>query len=102
MGHPLADYCQMIAPTICAGCRNWHDEDGDELTTADAVALADALQAEIDAGRAESYARQYAADHPPLAEPLELVLPNGDSPFSTENVADFVAFLRESGGFEIW
>ena len=99
----------MIAPTICAGCRNWHDEDGDGLTTADAVALADALQAEIDAGRAESCARQYAADHPPLAEPLELVLPNGepfhingDSPFSTENVADFVAFLRESGGFEIW
>ena len=48
---PLANYCNMIAPDICAPCRYWHTNDGDGLDAAGAVALAKALQKEIDAGR---------------------------------------------------
>jgi hypothetical protein len=29
--HPLAIYCQQVAPEIASGCRNWHMNDGDEL-----------------------------------------------------------------------
>jgi len=56
---PLADYCNFIAPDICAPCKGWHYNDGDGLDAAGAVALAEALQKEIDAGRTESYARRY-------------------------------------------
>ena len=49
----------MIAPDICAPCEGWHYNEGDGLDAAGAVALAEALQKEIDAGRTESYARRY-------------------------------------------
>jgi hypothetical protein len=135
--HPLADYCITVAPDICAACKYWHSNGGDGLDATGAVALAEALQKEINSGRTETYARRYASE-------LEL-MPNeacricagtgvrtpgphggaGDLredgikcngcegagykrawasnyPFSVENVATFVAFLRESGGFSIW
>ena len=56
---PLADYCNFIAPDICAPCKGWHYNDGDGLDAAGAVALAEALQKEIDAGRTEAFARRY-------------------------------------------
>jgi len=157
---PLATYCNMIAPDICAPCKGWNYNDGDGLDAAGAVALAEGLQKEIDSGRTEAFARRYASDQEmmpdepckicggtgvrkPPPEPKPDADPNdlfpdlveefdprkhsgaGDLkeggikcngcqgsgyvrpsichfPFSTENVADFMAFLRESGGFVIW
>ena len=158
--HPLANYCNMIAPDICAPCEGWHYNDGDGLNAAGAVALAEALQKEIDAGRTEAFARRYASeqemmpDEPcktcagtgvrkPPPEPKPDADPNDPFPdlveefdprkhsgagdlkeggikcngckgigyvrpwesncsFLTANVANFIAFLRESGGFVIW
>jgi hypothetical protein len=55
---PLADYCCEVAPEITSKCTHWHTNDGDGLDAADAIALADALQAEINSNRAEPYARR--------------------------------------------
>jgi hypothetical protein len=132
--HPLARYCNMIAPETCAPCRHWHSNDGDGLDAAGAVALAEALQKEVDSGRTETCARRYASEQELMPDELcgfcigtgvQLPFPDrgtGDLKdggikcnncqgtgygrplplFSTENVAAFVAFLRESGGFSIW
>ena len=53
--HPLARYCQEVAPEITSACRNWHTNDGDGLDAAGALALAEALQKEIDANRTDAY-----------------------------------------------
>lgn len=58
---PLARYCRSIAPAITARCRHWDTNDGDGLDASGATALADALQAEIDAGRCADYAASYEA-----------------------------------------
>jgi hypothetical protein len=144
--HPLARYLTMIAPDICAPCRYWHANEGDGLDAAGAVALADALQKEVDAGRTETYARRNTSEREMMPnEPCDACAGTGvrnhvrhrgagENPFlhcgvghlkeggkccrcqgtgyirpwiseyefSTENVADFVAFLRKSGGFSIW
>jgi hypothetical protein len=53
--HPLARYCNLIAPDICGACKHWHTNDGDGLDDAGAVALADILEKEISAGWAAAY-----------------------------------------------
>jgi len=58
MWHPLAAYCQRVAPEITSACRDWHTNDGDGLDGARASTLADALQAEIDSGRAAHFERR--------------------------------------------
>lgn len=98
----LARYCVIVAPDICAPIKYWLDDSIHEgLDAAGAVALADALQAEIDAGRSAIYA---AFEHPqrkPDPDDIFAEEPRDLHPF-VENVIDFVAFLRKSGGFEIW
>jgi len=59
--HPLAIYCQQVAPEIASGCRNWHMNDGDELDADAASALADALAATIDSGEAARLERKWHA-----------------------------------------
>lgn len=58
---PLANYCLEVAPDVTEACPHWHSNDGAGLNAEDALALADALQAELDAGRTETYARRYAS-----------------------------------------
>jgi hypothetical protein len=133
--HPLADYCVMCAPDTWAACGHW--DRGDGLDAAGAVALAETLQKEVDAGRTESYARRYASEQELMPdEPCATCAGTGvrkpephcgagdpkesgikcnwcqgagyrrpratNRSFSTQNVAAFAAFLRESGGFSIW
>jgi hypothetical protein len=129
---PLADYCITVSPDICAPCKYWYGNDGDGLDAAGSVALADALQKEVDSGRVETYVQQYAAEQELLPDEscsscfggmVQSVLLAGGGelkdfriecarcrgtgychpvpPFSIENVGAFIAFLRESGGFEI-
>ena len=58
---PLADYICHKAPWDIVGkCDFWHSNDGDGLDASAALALAAFLQAEIDSGRCEQYARVYA------------------------------------------
>jgi hypothetical protein len=119
------EYCKMVAPEIYA---LWSSNDGDGLDTAAAVALGDALQKEVDSGRTETFAGELASLLPNydcefcggtgmrtlFSSRVANDLKEGETkregaghvrprtrnyPFSTENVAAFAAFLRESGGF---
>ena len=134
--HPLAEYVGEIAPDIAGKCRHWHTNDGDGLDAADVRKLADILQAEIDSGRCEHYARIYASaqertpnescwlcagtgTRKPAPEVgagglVTGIVCNGckgegwfrpwstRDRFSVENVQNFIVFLRDCGGFEIW
>jgi hypothetical protein len=107
----LADYCIEIAPDICAPCKGWHSNEGDGLNATDATALADALQREIDSGRTPAYVPKASKDLDRHMDALSAVYGgmhfttgSGDKPgarFTAENVINFVAFLRASGGFHI-
>jgi hypothetical protein len=59
---PLADYCREVAPEICSHCKYWDSNDGDGLNAARSIALANALQAEVDAGRAAAHEKRYASE----------------------------------------
>lgn len=128
---PLARYCVTVAPEVAAKCKHWQSNDGDGLDAEGSVALAAALQAELDAGRTAAFEKEYMAGlkampdekckicggkgkraNPPVCGPGVLpcngcdhtgkVRPSQCSyPFSAENVQEFVNFLRDCGGFEI-
>lgn len=125
--HPLADYVTLIAPKETATCKAWHTNEGDGLNAADAFALADKLQIEIDSGRCARYALtrgtsgndstddsqaqkitsalddlKYRIADQIGTNPSEVtILAETNWPFSVENVQTFVCFLRHCGGFEI-
>lgn len=76
--HPLAEFCQKIAPEVCGACKHWHSNDGDGLDNDGAIALSLALQASVNT----NVARVQKQD--------------------VENIIRFIAFLRDSGGFKIF
>jgi hypothetical protein len=122
---PLASYCEMVAPEITINCDYWYSNDGDGLNAEDSIKLADALQREIDNGECARYAKecQEKAELSPFV-PCVLCkgtggagsVPTGSKcircggsgltlvpdPLEVENVQEFVDFLRDSGGFQIW
>jgi hypothetical protein len=58
---PLAFYCFQIAPDLCETSHHvakWQSNDG-RMTRAQALALGEMIQAEIETGRARSYVRAY-------------------------------------------
>ena len=66
----LARYSTIVAPDICAPIRYWLDDSIHEgLDAAGAVALADALQTEIDAGRTAAYAALVHPEDTPQTGP---------------------------------
>lgn len=133
---PLADYCNEVAPQITGACKYWQSNDGDGLDDTGAIALANALQEEVNSNRALRRERLYKSQQeqtpnepcrtcagtgirPPVPQigagdpktgGFECNGCNGtghrrpsstDYPFSVENVIEFIAFLRDCGGFEI-
>lgn len=82
---PLARFCQEVAPEVCAACRYWQSNDGDGLDNDGAIALSLSLQAAVNTNVAMARERES----------------RGKGPFSVENVIEFIAFLRDSGGFSI-
>ncbi len=122
--HPLATYIETVAPDATVDYEAWHHNEGAGLDAEDAVALADKLQAEIDSGRCEQYMLSRGeegvpnTENPSTVDMIKKVVGAivgeetateigvdkiGESPwpFSADNVKGFIAFLRESGGFEI-
>jgi hypothetical protein len=130
--HPLAEYCEKVAPELTTDCQHWHTNDGDGLDATGATLLANALQIEVDTGRCAKYAAQRKAEQEALPsepcfccggtglrKPPPVVGP-GDRPcngcgttgkvrphqthypFEVAYVVEFIAFLRECGGFEIY
>jgi hypothetical protein len=133
--HPIVLYIEDVAPDIAAKCRHWQSNDGDGLKAGDAEAIAARLQAEIDSGRTEHYARIYTSKMESLPdEPCRLCEGTGrrkpvphagagdlatgidcngcgttgyvraqwaSYPFCIDSLKDFIAFLRDCGGFRI-
>ncbi len=91
---PIADYCIQVAPDICAPCKHWYSNDGDGLDADGAAALATALQNEVNENRTLAYATRLAS-----AEEQNPLAPEGSR--FVGSVVEFIAFLRECGGFEI-
>ena len=85
--HPLVRYCEDVAPEVTAACDQWRMNDGDGLDAERALMLAARLQEELDSGRTALAAAELAA--------------GGCTTFSVTNVAEWVEFLRDCGGFEI-
>ncbi len=76
--HPLADYCQEVAPEITSACRHWHANCGDGLDATGALALAEALQKEINSNRTDAYARRYESEQEMLPnEPCHMCAGTG-------------------------
>jgi len=129
---PLADYCVKVAPEITKECVYWHSNDGDGLNGPDSLKLADILEKECDSGRTADYMLVHETERrnqPPVkcricegtgkrvpapdtgAGWIECNGCNGEGtkqsmdtwyPFSVENVREFIDFLRDADGFEIW
>lgn len=129
--HPLASYSERIAPELTKECEYWHTNDGAGLDATNAALLANALQVEIDTGRCAKYAADRKAlleampdkeccichgtgyrQTPPTVGPGDYpcngcgktgkVRPDETHyPFEVEYVEEFIAFLRDCGGFEI-
>jgi hypothetical protein len=81
------------SPDICAPYRYWHSNDP--------VALAEVLETEIEARRTAAYGAFEISQRKPVPGVIFGGEPRDPQDF-VENVADFVAFLRECGGFSIW
>jgi len=84
--HPLAQYCEHVAPELAKRCASWHSNDGEGLNAEDSIELANILQAEVNANRTMQYEREWT---------------DTTYPFTAENVIVFIAFLRDCGGFKI-
>ena len=60
--HPLAMYCQVVAPKVTNDWGAWHYNDGAGLDDATSKVLAGMLMVEIESGRCANYEQQYAAE----------------------------------------
>ena len=59
--HPLANYCQVVAPSIAKKCKYWHTNDGAGLSGEDSLLLAGMLEVEVGSGRCAAYEKEYEA-----------------------------------------
>lgn len=129
--HPMWTYCAAVAPDIIPASNLGHFNDGWGLDNHAALKLAECLSAALLSGHTEQYEQKYQQrlDSLPL-EPCTIcgatgkraeppVVGSGSrpctycdgtgkvrsfqarSPFSTDNVREFEAFLRDCGGFKI-
>jgi hypothetical protein len=83
---PLAQFCQQVAPDVCAPCKEWQTNDGDGLDNDGAIALSLSLQASVNTNFAMTFAKEWDDER---------------YRFDVENVIKFISFLRDCGGFEI-
>jgi hypothetical protein len=111
--HQLAEFIIDTCPKEITGkCEYWHRNDGSGLNESDSIALADILNGHLRNGLVE--ASEIACDElkedqvtPDFVTNLDpfvasLLFWSGPSSSLTKDVAKFSAFLRNSGGFEIW
>jgi len=121
--HPLAAYCQKVAPEICAPCKYWHSNDSDGLDADGSLKLATALKVELSAGATLKYETAYREAQAATPDTVcdwcdgtgEMhgracrrcrgkgsVRPSSTyRHFSVRNVEEFVLFLKGCGGFKI-
>jgi len=114
---PFVAMCRALAPVESRGCKGWEVNEGHGLNAADALRLANRLDALL----ADGTIAQYIEDsgEPPVtalqANALKLIkafkktmgggevnAPGMEAPAVTEDdVREFIAFLKTCGGFKI-
>jgi hypothetical protein len=114
---PLAEFINDICPSIASRCEEWFMNSGDGLDGEDAAALADQLDAAVVDGTAVRYINALRHEPPDErwnagraigADFCERLPSWGLPPMKTkfdlevEDIIQFAAFSRASGGFEIW
>jgi hypothetical protein len=114
----LARLCLRVAPGICSqfDTEYWFCNEGYGLDNAGAVALADALEKQIDSDALkyeDALSRQQSAadrevlrrlrlpDGRLLASVMPELIPHG-KPWLIRRLREFIVFLRDCGGFAIW
>jgi len=124
---PLWEYCEYVAPDICKKVASPGTNDGDGLGARDSKKLAMVLESMIKSGQTKAYEIAYDAKQAALPDQVceicngrgiryDMSVANGcngcagsgkrrpwaaEYPFSEENVKNWVAFLKECGGFKI-
>jgi hypothetical protein len=88
---PLATLCEMAAPDVCKYCECWYSNDGDGLNERHATDLACILEKAINDGSITPLAINVVSEYPDRYTPTELI----------ETAREFIAFLKDCGGFEI-
>jgi hypothetical protein len=86
---PLADHIIETCPSDITGkCRHWYSSDWDGLVESDALVIADILDEQVNSGAAEA---------------CEIASRKRDRKYYLHEgiIAEFAAFLRDSGGFII-
>ena len=96
--HPLASFCEVLAPDITRHCEYWHSNDGRGLNDEHSRALSAALIGAIGDGVVEG---AIAAHEAFLAELPENAMERWYG-FDLATAREFAAFLADCGGFEIW
>lgn len=125
---PLAELVTTLCPKESAACEYWYSNGGDGLDAVGARALADALQDKVNHGVVSTYIKNRNAEleampnescwlcegtgkHPRAGQVGWCNGCDGTGfvrPFETEyeveedDVREFIAFLRDSGGFAIY
>ncbi|WP_278937909.1 hypothetical protein [Pseudomonas helleri] len=130
--HPLWTYCERIGDGIIAPDNLGHANDGWGLASSPTLALVQRLEQALTSGETERYAVAYRTRLAALPlEPCRICAATGTRaeppaigpgphpcnacdghgqvanvetyyPFATDNVREFVAFLKDSGGFAIY
>ena len=106
----LAKIVTTLCPQETSSCKDWHTNDGDGLNGAQALALANAIEQKLRTGEVAATLRDLAIAN--QTEPAIVgaigalfgaqVVPVCDEDVDENYVAQFVAFVRASGGFNIW
>jgi hypothetical protein len=95
--HPLVELCQALASDESNGCTGWLINDGYGLNHIEALGLAGRLQQLLSDGSVASHLRIRQIE----LQKLPANSPDRFADIDENDVREFIAFLRESGGFEI-
>jgi hypothetical protein len=108
----LVKVITTLCPQETSPCKHWKTNEGDGLNSAQALALAEALERKFRSGEvAAALCDPAIISHakPSTGAAMEALLRSQGLAFSHEEpivdehcVAKFTAFLRASGGFSIW
>lgn len=126
--HGLAEFIEDHYPELAEACTYWHTNDGDGLDAVDAAKLADAIEQDYAAGVIDQHEAAFRARREAIPKEACTACESTGKragqdgtkaecrgcegtgqreaigawyQFSSENLRDFAAFLRASGGFEI-
>jgi hypothetical protein len=126
---PLSRYCELVAPELWGKICYPDSNDGSGLNGEDAKALAAVLKNQVDIGETKQFETEWNEYHKNMPdekctfcdgtgtrtdlkpEPFKCNACYGKGtvrpfatayPFSVENVREFIEFLNDCGGFEIW